>query len=611
MSKEKGGFKGVMKNIFGKIKAFFCMIGRFFKNLFLKVKKFYKDHLEYNVHKYKAFTALQFKEVFGRERESKNKIFDKILTIVVPILRFGIVFAIAYVLFILNGLFGIIQPISIYNFFVFFTAIIIVLQLLSSTVSCTKSYYIAEDNKVLITFPSSGASLFLSKLTIELIKEVKSTVSLYLPFTMGMLLYVSTTNSLAPFQMISVFWCIIPILSSCIIVVLLGSLLSVLYLQYLRLVKTFPVIRVIVITALFAAGVYLAVVLINLIPTDIELRLMWNSMRASIDGFLRSFEKAAVPISYFCSIVCGVTGTSYRGYQLKGICFGRFALLLLIVVVLFVIVFLVIKKLFLHMMSKSVDYEKVKEDLHHSNHMHHRHTTFAFKEFKIQFRTIEISGTYIITYVLIPVLILLLSKIFDAINTSMRGNMLSIMFIMLLIVLPLLASNTPLSSAYSREGHAGYLKKTKPIRPLTPMISKLLFNLVLSIPSIFAAMFVVGKFGKIDMGSVVLLGFSILFLQYGHIFFSSTLDFTKPRNENYQTEGQGAKNPNETTSTIVAFVISALFAFLVFFFFNEQVKAKSPTFIGASIRLFLVALVVLVSNATLYLLKLKAFFMER
>ena len=598
MEKAKIGFKTRIKD--------------FFANLKERFKAFFnKEYLSYSFHKYKAFTALQLKEVFGKDKESTNKVRDRIFAIVIPVIKFVVVFVISVALFIVTGLFGILQPLSIYNFFVFFTAVILILQLLASISSCTKSYYIAEDNKVLITFPSSGASLFLSKLTVEFIKELKSSLSLYIPFVMGMVFNAARNVPLAPFPFISVFWCLIPIVLLCAFITLFGSLLSVVYLQYLRLTKTFPVIRVVVLAILFGLAVYLAVTIINLIPPDIELRLMWNTMRAGIDGFLKSFEKAAVPISYFCSIICGVTSTEYRGYKLKAICFGRFGILLLVLLALFIIVFIVIKKLFLHMMTKSVDYEKVKENIHHQNHVHHQHTTFAFKEFKIQTRTLNISGAYVVTYVLIPVLILLLCKIFDAINTNMKGNMLSVMFIMLLIILPLLASNTPLSSAYSREGHAGYIKKTKPVQPYIPMLSKLLFNLALSLPSIFASMMIVGKFGKIDITSVILLGFSVLFLQYGHIFFSSTLDFTKPKNENYQTEGQAAKNPNENTSTVVAFVIAFIFAFLVFFFFNEQVKADDATFVKSSLKLFFVSFVILASNVALYFLKLKAFFMEK
>ena len=598
MEKEKVEFKTKMKNFFGKIKGCFKAF-------------FNKEYLSYSFHKYKAFTALQIREVFSSEKSTKNQTRDKVIAIVSPIIKFIVVFAITFVLFFLNSIFGIIQQLSLYYFFVFFTAVICIMQLIASTASCTNSYYIEEDNKVLITFPSSGASLFLSKLTVEFIKEVKNVVGLYLPFALGLLTYSSLMNKLAPFQFISVFWSIFPILTLCAVIVIIGSLLSVLYLQYLRLVKTFPVIRLIVLGVLFGLLVYLSVLVINLIPPNIDLISMWNDMRAGIDAFLKKFAHYAYPIDFFCSTICGFTGTSYKGYRLTGLSFGRFFLILAIVLVLFAVVFIVIKKLFLHMMTKSVDYEKVRENVHHLNHQHHQHTTFAFKEFKIQIRTLEISGTYIVTYVLIPVLILLLCKIFDAINTNMKGNMLSIMFILLLIVLPLLASNTPISSAYSREGHAGYIKKTKPIKPYTPMFSKLLFNLILSVPSIAVSIFIVGRFGKIDTASLIFLGFSVLLLQYAHIFYSSTLDFTKPRNENYQTEGQGAKNPNENTSIVVAFVMSFVFAALVYFFFKERIDYKDPSFVKAAIRLFIISAITFGSCITLYFLKLKAFFMER
>ena len=586
------------------------------KGFFARIKEkflafFDKEYLSYSFHKYIAFTALQVKEVFSREKSTNNKTRDKVIAIVSPIIKFFVVFAIVFVLFFLNSIFGIIQQLSLYNFFVFFTTIIVVMQIIASTASCTNSYYVAEDNKVLITFPSSGASLFLSKLTVEFIKELKSAAGLYLPFTLSLLTYSAILNKLAPFQFISVFWSIIPIFVLCAVIVVIGSLLSVLYLQYLRIVKTFPVIRLIVLGILFGLVVYLSVLVIGLIPQNIDLVMMWNDIRSGIDKFLVSFVKYSYPIDFFCSTICGFRGTSYKGYKLTGLAFGRFFLILAIVLVLFILVFIVIKKLFLHMMTKSVDYEKVNEKIHRENYVHHRHTTFAFKELKIQFRTLEISGSYIVTYVLIPVLIFLLCKIFDAINTNMNGNMLSIMFILLLTVLPLLASNTPISSAYSREGHAGYIKKTKPIKPYTPMLSKLLFNLVLSVPSIFVSMFIVGRFGKIDIPSLILLGISVLLLQYAHIFYSSTLDFTKPKNESYQTEGQGVKNPNENTSVIVAFAMSFVFAFLVYFFFKERVSFKDPTFIKAAIRLFIVTVMTFASCVTLYFLKLKAFFLER
>lgn len=600
-----------MANIFSKIKGGF-------RKFFGKVKEsfkaaFNKEYWSYSFSKYKAFTALQAKEVFTRDKKL-TKMSEKVAAIVSPILRFFIVAIISYVVMLLLTTFGVFDKSLIYYVIVFFSAIVFIFQLLGSISSCTNSYYIAEDNKVLITFPSSGATLFLSKLTIEFLKELKNTVGLYFPAVFGMVLYGATLNQVTTFSFGSVIWCVLPCVLWTAVIVLLGSLISTIWLQYLRVTKKIPAIRAIVLIAIAAAAVYLAVFLIGLIPENIDLLNVWQNLVEEINGFIYKVADYVIPIDWFCSSICGV-GAPYKPYKLTGASFGRFFILLAIVVGLFVIAFLVIKPLFLHMMTKSVDYEKVSENSNKQNHMHHRHSTFAFKELKISFRTIEISGTYIVTYIAIPVLIFLLCKIFDAISTSVKGNMLVTMFQVLLITLPLLASNTSLASAYSREGRAGYIKKTKPIKPYTPMISKLLFNLILSIPSIFASMFIVGKFGKIDLASIALIGVSILLLQYAHIFYTATLDFTNPKNEAYATEGQNIKNTNERTSTIVGFVMSFLFSFVVFIFFNEAANKSmifnASYFIEAAIRLVIISVLIFGACLLLYILKLKAYFVEK
>mgnify|MGYP003312919814 CR=1 FL=1 len=581
------------------------------EGLFARLKKtFSKENFAYSYQKYAAFTALQAREVFAKEKQA-TKTSDKIINIVTPIIKFVVVTAISFLVCFLMSLFGVVMATSMFHLLVLFTTIMIVLQLLSTISSSTRNYYISEDNKILITFPSRGGSLFLSKLTIEFLKQLKSIFEFYYPAVCGLIIYCSALNVVAPFQLLMILWAIIPTILMVAIIVLIGSLISVVYLQYLRLVKVVPAIRVVVLLSLFGVAITLAVLLINKIPADLDLIRTWGQIKANIDQFLIKFSKADVPINWFCSTLVGVTGSSYRGYHFKFVCVGRAFALLGIVLVLFAVVFLLIKMMFIYMMSKSVDYEKVSEKEGKLNKVHHKHTTFAFKEFKISFRTFDISGTYIVTYVLIPVLILLLCKIFDAINTSMKGNMLSIMFNVLLIVLPLLASNTPIASAYSREGHAGYMKKTKPIAPLTPMFSKLIFNLILSIPSIFASMFIVGSFGKIDVPSVVLIGISVLLLQYAHIFYTSTLDFVNPKNESYQTEGQNAKNSNENVATAIAFVMSFIFAFLVYLFFQEEVRFEADNFIKAARKLLYVGIITFASCITLYLLKLKAYFMEK
>mgnify|MGYP003294132596 CR=1 FL=1 len=592
---------------------FFRKVGTTFKNLFTKIgnsfkNTFNKENLTYSYHKYKAFVALQAKEAFDFSLGKETK--DKVLKIATTAIKIIAVLAITFLVCFLCGLFGLIPSNRFYEFLLFLTVVIFVIEVIVSMVDSTKNYYIAEDNKVLITFPSAGSTLFLSKLTIQFLKQLRAAVYFYYPIVLGVIIY-GLTIKMTPFSIVSIFWCILPIILLVAIETLLGALLSVLWLGFLRLIKRFPIIEIILFIALGAGFIYLAVYLINLIPPNIDIGLTWNSIKANIDTFLKAFRDTMVPFNFFGTTMVGERGAGYLGFKLKGIHFARFALLLAIVLGLLLIVFLVIRQLFLFMMTKSNDYEKVKENALSKNHRHGHYITFAYKELKISFRTVEISGNYILTYVLIPILTLLLCRIFNAINTSMQGDVLVVMFNILLITLPLLASNASLASAYSREGHAGYIKKTKPVNPLVPLFSKLLFNLFLTIPSIAVSVFIFGKYSNIGVLPVVLLGISILLIQYGHIFFTSSLDITNPKNEQYQTEGQSAKNSNEIISTIVAFVIAGVFAFLTYFLFNQSLSYAYEDYTKAAIRLLLIGVGVFGSFLTLYLLNIKAFFVEK
>lgn len=595
-----------MKNFFIKVKTgfknFFTKLGNSFKNTFNK------ENFSYSYHKYKAFVAIQAKEAFDFSLKLEKK--DKVLKIVATILKIVAVLGITYLVCFLCGMFGLIPSNRFYEFFLFLTVIIFVIEVIISMVDSTKNYYIAEDNKVLITFPSAGSTLFLSKLTIQFLKQLKDAIFFYFPIVLGILIY-GLTIKMTPFSIGSIFWCIFPIILLVAIETLLGSLLSILWLGFLRLIKRFPIVEVVAFLVVGAAFVYLIVILINLIPANIDMVDTWNAVKANIDIFLNNFRSVMVPFDFFGSVIFGERGLGYLGFKLKGIHFGRFFLLLAIVLALLLIVFLIIKKLFLYMMTKSNDYEKVKENAVNKNHVHGSRITFAFKEIKISIRTIEISVNYVLTYVLIPVLILLLCRIFNAINTSMQGDVLVIMFNVLLITLPLLASNASLASAYSREGHAGYMKKTKPVNPIVPLFSKLLFNLILSIPSVAVSVFIFGWNSNIGVLPAILLGIGILLMQYGHIFFTSSLDITNPKNEQYQTAGQSVKNSNEIISTIVAFVMAGVFAFLTYFLFNQSLGVYSESFVHASIRLLLVGAGVFGSCLALYLLNVKAFFVEK
>ncbi len=95
-------------------------------------------------------------------------------------LQFIIVAAVAYGIFkVLNLLFfnyGIKKELMVFIF-----AVIFFLSLISCTVGLMKNLYFADDNKVLITFPVNANLIFISRLIVYYIFELKRSLFLTIP----------------------------------------------------------------------------------------------------------------------------------------------------------------------------------------------------------------------------------------------------------------------------------------------------------------------------------------------------------------------------------------------------------------------------------------------
>ena len=229
---------------------------------------------------------------------------------------------------------------------------------------------------------------------------------------------------------------------------------------------------------------------------------------------------------------------------------------------------------------------------------------------KLSFRDFDISGSYLAIYILVPILLYFMNKIYGAIGTSQTGKMMVLAFSILLTILPYLASNSIIATLYSKEGRAAYIKKTKPIDPLWPLISKVLFNLILSVPSITACMVIFGIMCGTPIWGCILLGIAFISIQYGHIFYSAGLDIMNPQNEVYATDGEQINNPNENKATVAGFIIAFIYALLAYLFMQESVKNYGNTHM-AIIKLFLIGLIFFGAMFFLFYKKIRAFYYEK
>ena len=532
-----------------------------------------------------------------------NSIKNIIKTVVFNVLKFSLVFVFVYMILFIGQKFGVFYYSESLRVSILIITIMFFLSLISCTFGITQSLYFNEDNKVLVTLPMSGIALFLSKLLIFYIEELKKAMLFTVPIILACFIFCNNYISVGTY-----FWMIIPILIYVALPVLLGSLLSIFTMYLKRLFNKVPIIQGILIVSFVVLFVIAVVKVINLIPEDINLLEQWGQMRAGIRDFLLNTEKKMFVFSQFVYSLTGELGIDGL-YHINGLSLLKVTILIASVIVLLGLVLLVIKPIYFYMMTKNFEFDKKIFDKK-KNHIYPKWMTFMVKEFKLKFRNAKFYTTYVVVYILVPILILLLNRMFIAMSTSMKGTYLSFFFNFLLVTLPLLASNSKISTEFSEEGRAAYIKKTKPIKVYWALSCKFIYNVILALPSIICSGVIVGVLSDLTWKHMIFLTLAIVLLDYAHMLISATLDLMNPLNEQYATLGTNINNKNENKSTIFAFVFSFVFAFLCFFFLKESYVYTSD-FLRGSVKIALICFVVFGASLYMYIANIKAYYYEK
>lgn len=569
-----------------------------------------KDNNRFSFKKLWALVMFQFREKTDLTWAKRTK--NLIQTIVFALIKFLLVaggtFGAGYILILI----GIIYTTDFVNLYLVFFTVYSAVNILNITVGLMHSFYYAEDNKLLVTFPVSSNVLFLSKLLVFYLAELKRSVDMLLPVTLGLILCGVTAGKIDP---ICIFYSLVVLVIAVGLMVAIGALFSIPAAYIFRAFKQWPILELFGFVLFAAAAIALVTIIISFIPKNIDLINEWPEMRSNMQQAIDNFSRYIYPFAFVVSTIVGSASfkNGSMSYVFNGWSVAQSGILLGILLVSFVGIFFLIKPFYFYMMSKSFEFDKVPVDMQKANPVHKKYITFVDKEFKISIRDFEVSGSYIIVYVLVPLLLFLIDTMFSAINRRLEGNMMTYAFNVLLMTIPYLASNSMIATLYSKEGRAAYIKKTKPVSPLLPLISKLVFNLALSIPSIIACGIVFYNFAASDQigaMSAILISLTVLFAQYAHIFYSATLDIMNPQNERYATQGEDFSNPNEKTSTITAFIASFALAFLTYLLLNDSFY-RTGSYNEAFIKIALIGFFAFASCLFLFVLKVKAYYFEK
>ena len=534
-----------------------------------------------------------------------------IQSIVFGVLKFLLVVAIAFaVLFALSYVGFISKYQDVLPLFTMFLSVITFLSLCSSTYNLTKSLYLADDNKVLITFPVNANKLFFSKLFVYFFYELKKSFLLLIPGVFGFLLFETIGFKGRELSALTLLWMIIPIILLVVIQVLLSAVISIPFMYVYRLFKRNQIFDLIVVGAAVTVFIIAVINLINLIPDDIDLDRQWPSMVNGFENFIIAFDKYAYPINLYSRVFFGESSSSGFHYQLVGMTFLKTLIAIGVIGLLTLFAFLLIRPVYFKMIYKTFEFDKNPQLAAKKNVKHKKYVTFANKEFKLSFRDFDISGSYIAIYIIVPILLFFMDRVISAISTSMRGNNIAIAVNALLTILPLLASNSTIATLYSKEGRTAYLTKSNPVNPFIPLTSKLLFNLLFCVPSIIACAIIFANFSGLGVLIAVLFSVSVLLIQYAHIFYCAAQDIMNPQNEVYATTGNDFNNPNEAKATVMAFIGSFVLTVVLYFMLVESMSLHE-NYLSAFIRLLIIAALLFAGFLYLFIKKIQAFYYEK
>ena len=544
----------------------------------------------------KPLVMMQLKDKidFSFLKSKKKTITKSVFTV----LGFVGVVAVCYLLFYLStvlNLFSLLPVVPISVVVVVF-AIMFLLSCITCSFGLMKTMYMSTDNQVLLTLPVKPNMVFVSKLIVYYIYELIKNCYFMLPLFVAYGIF-------SKFSLLFYPWLIIGFLLISALPVLIGALVSIPLMYISSFLKQIPAIRVILYAGVIGVVIYLVVSAISIIPENLDIIGSWGTIFWAIQDFLASFTKVFLPLSWLVNMLCGeYVNLSWVLFNIDTL----WVLLGLIATlgVLFAISFFVSRPLFFRMASKPFEYKKRLIKKVYNNKTKKVFHSSISKELKTSFRKPEFIYNYATILIVLPISILLLNKIFSAMNTKLLGTYMIFSFNLLMILLILLASNAIISSIYSSEGRTAYLMKTFPHKFSTYLFPKLVVSLVLTSVSTLVTVIIFNIFAKIGFLSTLLMYLTIMGLYVGHLFWSAELDLMNPQNEQYATTGGSVNNPNERKSTIFAFIISALVFVISLLLFTENISV-------AWIKLCAIGIAFAVFRVYLYFTRVKLYYAEK
>lgn len=537
---------------------------------------------------------LKDKVDFSYLKSKKSTIFKVVLSL----LKFIIITAIIWVGFFLISYLKIfdINPGIPQNLMVIIFTVMYGLSILGCSFGLMKALYEGRDNQLLLTFPAKRITVFTSKLIVYYIYELLRNITYLLPLFVAY----GIMNKLPIYFYL---WLVVVYFLIVAIPVVIGALLSIPTMYIVNFIRQHKWLEYILLVGGISLVVWVLVSIIHAIPENLDLIGSWGSTYWELKANMEKVVRKLLPFYFVVvSIVgkrVGVVTTLFPATQIIST-----IVMLVIVAVVISLTYLIVRPLYFKMTSSPFEFKKVKVRREHKNKRKNSFVSAIWKDLTLAYRNQSKFYSLVGFAFGLPIAILLLNKLYAAMDTRLTGTNMTVGFNILMILLIALTSSINMAHIYSEEGASGYLLKTNPKSYLQTLFVKLVPNILSMTVSLIATVSIMATAFKYTFGTAVIIFIFVESIYLAHLLMSAEMDIMNPQTAHYQTVGSHPNNPNDLKSTLYSFLLSAAFAFLVYFLVTESL-------ITVWWKVMAVAVAFLVLRIWLYVNKIKAYFKER
>ncbi len=541
----------------------------------------------------KTLVLMQLKNKLDLSRAKDTR--SVIIRTLLSVLKIVVITVVMFLVFFLCKFLGIFEGSDIPDTAVGSVFVVVmILATISCTVGLTQTLYYSADNRVLLTLPVSASEIFLSKMVMYYIFELKRNLSLTLPLFVA---YGIINGAVWYYYL----WLIVCFVFISLLPVLIGAVLSIPALFIVAFVGHYKWTQILLIVLATAGITALLVVIINAIPENIDINGQWQAICRGVRDFLAGFCRVFYPVYCLCLMIVG--GTSLiSGVLFSGATFVYFGIMIALLLVLVAITYFGAKPLFFKMASKLFEFDKPIVPPQ-KNKVHSAFWSPYSESLKMTLRRSRELVSLLVELILPGVALLLLNKVYAAMNTNNVGAVMTRAFNILVSLTILLSFNARYAKVYSKEAGARNIIKTRPQSYLNTLFARISLRVVVSILSSVGCAVFYGQVANLPLRQSIMFGIIMTCVTVGHLLWSAELDIVNSQADQYLAVGEDLNNPNENKSTLIALILAVVFSALFYLF----------TDLGAYVSLVkcaIIATLFLASRIYFYIVRTKLYFRE-